>query len=112
MSKEFVPVLSVSDLADNSSVALTVNGIELLVCNADGAFHCVENVCSHRALPLSGGRIRRCAIICPEHGMPFDLATGRPKGQLTDKPLRVFETRVVEGWIEVGLSTEIESEGA
>ena len=101
MSGEFHAVAMASELPNNSSKLVIVNGQKLLVCNADGQFYCVDSVCTHRVTSLEGGRIRRCTVICPEHGMPFDLKTGAPKGQLTDRPLRVFETRVVDGQIEV-----------
>lgn len=99
----FVSIAAMEELPNNSSKAVTVNGLNLLLCNADGEFFCVENQCTHRAFSLAGGRIRRCMVLCPEHGMPFDLRTGNPKGQLTDKPLRTFETRVVDGQVEVKL---------
>jgi nitrite reductase/ring-hydroxylating ferredoxin subunit len=34
--------------------------------------------------------------------MRFRLSTGEAIGQLTDKPINVFETRVVEGIVHVG----------
>ena len=106
MIADFFPVATIADLPNNSSKAITVNGLKLLLCHADGEFFCVQNECTHRAFSLEGGRIRRCMVLCPEHGMPFDLRTGNPKGQLTDKPLRTFETRVVDGQVEVAVPVE------
>ncbi|GLV26762.1 Rieske (2Fe-2S) protein [Sphingobium sp. Cam5-1] len=107
MSADFLPVAAAADLPNNSSKPITVNGLDLLLCHADGEFFCVQNECTHRAFSLAAGRIRRCMVLCPEHGMPFDLRTGNPKGQLTDKPLRTFETRVVDGQVEVAVPAEV-----
>ena len=103
MDLNFLPALRAEELAPNSSRAVTLNGQSILVCNADGEFHAVENLCSHQASPLEGGRVRRCTIICPLHGMPFDLRTGAPKGQLTDKPIRTFPVRTVDGMVEIAV---------
>lgn len=105
MSDAFVPIANIADLpGTNSSIAVTFGQIELLLCNADGQIFCVENRCSHRDFPLAGGRIRRCMVLCPEHGVPFDLRTGMPRGELTKVPLRTFEIRIVDGVIELETS--------
>lgn len=108
MSADFFPVAAAADLPNNSSKAITLNGLSLLLCKADGEFFCVQAECTHRSFSLETGRIRRCMVLCPEHGMPFDLRTGKPKGQLTNKPLRVFETRVVDGQVEVAVPVEVD----
>jgi len=105
MSSNFVPIASLADLAQiNSSIAVKQDGIDLLLCNADGQIFCVENRCTHRDFPLAGGRIRRCMVLCPEHGVPFDLRTGAPKGELTKVALRIFPVRIVDGVIEIDMS--------
>jgi len=103
MQYRFARVFEAISLELNSSRAVVIGALSVLVCNADGEFFAVENVCSHQANPLEGGRIRRCTLSCPLHGMPFDLRTGEPRGQLTNKPLRTFPVRVVDGVVEVGL---------
>ena len=78
-----------------------INGVSVLVCYTQGVFLAVENRCSHQNRLLADGRIRNGYIFCPLHGMRFRLSTGEAIGQLTDKPINVFETRVVDGIVQV-----------
>lgn len=103
MSVEFETAFSLDSLARNANRAVELSGTSILVCNADGEIFAVENVCSHQTSPLEGGRVRRCMIFCPLHGMPFDLRTGEARGQLTNKGIRTFPVRITDGMIEIGL---------
>ena len=103
---DFHTVAEAASIPDNSSVAAELNGLALLVCNADGNFYVVENRCTHQNQPLAGGRIRSGYLSCPIHGMRYKLETGDPLGQLSKQPLRTFPTRVVEGRVEVSLGAE------
>ena len=94
-------VCAASELADRESRVVTIDGNEILVCNSGGQFYAIDNRCPHAQSELAGGRIRRGMISCPLHGMLFDLATGEPKGALTDRPLTRYTVRTVDGEIEV-----------
>ena len=54
------------------------------------------------AARLSGGKVRRGAIMCPLHGARFDLASGRCLGGAYPD-LRGFPLRIEQGVIEVAL---------
>jgi 3-phenylpropionate/trans-cinnamate dioxygenase ferredoxin subunit len=103
VTKPFVAVAKVDEIAINSSKAFFVSGVDVLVCNARGEFHAIKNLCTHQRAKLEGGRIRNCAISCPLHGVIFNLKTGVPRGQLTNVPVEVFEVRVVDGQVEVAV---------
>ncbi len=100
---EFQTVARTDQLAVNQSLAIELDGTALLVCNTGDEFVVVENRCSHQDQPLEKGRIRNGYIFCPIHGMRFKLADGEAVGQLTRVPIRVFETRVLDGDIQVKL---------
>jgi 3-phenylpropionate/trans-cinnamate dioxygenase ferredoxin subunit len=101
---EFRTVALTADIPNNSSIALQLEGMDLLVCHSGGEFVVVENRCSHQDQPLEGGRIRNGYIFCPVHGMRYKLTDGGAVGQLTRKPINVFETRVLEGEVQVRLT--------
>ena len=98
---DFRTIIRVSDLPDNKGVPVEVDGVSVLVCRSGDEIVAVENRCSHQAQPLAEGRIRNGYIFCPVHGMRFRLATGEAIGQLTQKPIRTFETRVVNDEVQV-----------
>ena len=100
---DFKGVARADDIPINSSLALEIDGIAVLVCNSSGEFIAVENRCSHQEKPLENGRIRNGYIFCPFHGMRYRLASGEAIGQLTRIPINVFETRVQDGEVQVRL---------
>ena len=79
-----------------------LNGYEILVGVTSRGYFAVENNCPHQNKPLCGGRIRHGHISCPVHGMRFNLETGAPVGQLTNKSIKVYEARANGDWLEVG----------
>lgn len=101
----FHDVFPASELDDNTSKAITLEGKNILICNAGGELYAVNNICTHQHAELEGGRIRNCFISCPLHGVRFNLETGKPMGQLTNVPLPTYPLEVSEaGMIRVGLS--------
>lgn len=100
---QFHPVFPAADLEKNASRTVEVEGRQVLVCNAGGEFYAVQNLCTHQASSLEGGRIRNCFISCPLHGARFDLRDGSTKGALTSQPLETYPVRVVDGTVEVSV---------
>lgn len=95
-----------------------VDGQKILFIWHQEKIHAVQAQCSHFKLPLSKGEVTdKCSIICPFHKSEFDLNTGKvqcwspwPKavGNLLGKivkpkPLKVYETQVIEGMVFVNL---------
>jgi len=103
VDEKFFHALPADELAPNTNKAVDINGVDVLICNAAGEFHAIANLCPHQASALEGGRVRGCFIACPLHGVRFDLRDGSPKGQLTNRPVKVYKTRVVDGNVEVCL---------
>ncbi|MCZ0944672.1 MAG: Rieske 2Fe-2S domain-containing protein [Gammaproteobacteria bacterium] len=100
---EYRTIAQVADVPTNGSKLVVVDGRGLLVCNSRDEIHVVENRCSHQDQPLDGGRVRNGYIFCPVHGMRFKLDNGEAIGQLTRVPLCVFDSRVVDGKVQVRL---------
>ena len=98
---DFQTVATASDVPENTGLAVELDGVSLLICRSGEEIVVVENRCSHQNQPLADGRIRNGYIFCPVHGMRFRLKTGEAIGQLTRVPIKVFETRVVDGDVQV-----------
>ena len=99
----FVALLSVDELPAGAMRAFDVAGRSILVCNAGGQIHAVENACTHAAVPLLPGRLRGCILECPLHGGRFDLRDGRAVAGPPRRPLPRFEVRIEGGRIAVQL---------
>jgi 3-phenylpropionate/trans-cinnamate dioxygenase ferredoxin subunit len=69
-------VAKTADVAPGTTRKVVVDGAELLVCNVDGTFYAIEDVCTHDGGELDQGELEGCRIMCPRHGAYFDVTTG------------------------------------
>ncbi len=97
----FIPVCDLEELPDGTTKAVRVGDLNILLCRSRGDVFAIENKCSHQNTALTGGRLRNGYISCPLHGVRFELATGKPSGQLTRVALQTYAVRVEAGRVEV-----------
>ncbi|MDG1311894.1 MAG: Rieske 2Fe-2S domain-containing protein [Porticoccaceae bacterium] len=89
-------LIPATDITDNQTVPVTLDGKNILICKANGDFYAVDNMCTHQRAELTGGRIRNCYLACPLHGVRFDLRTGKPMGELTRVPLKTYDVSLAD----------------
>ena len=77
---EFVKVARTDEILSGRAKLVEANGQEIAVFNIDGAFHAIDNTCSHVGGPLSEGELDGCEVTCPWHGAVFDVTTGQVLG--------------------------------
>lgn len=94
-----IPVLPMASLSDGDSAACRVEGRDLLVVFAEGAYFAVDALCSHAGQSLANGRIVGREIICPLHGARFDLRTGACTKSPASQPLTTYPVLVEGGKI-------------
>lgn len=107
-----------SDLPPGKHMLVNVQNLEIGIYNVGGTFYALHNMCPHQFGPACAGPVSGEAVcshatgwqmelvrdgeilVCPWHGMEFDLTTGQC---LTMKQMRVrtFPVRVDEGEIRV-----------
>lgn len=78
------------------------DGTAIAVYNVAGEFYAIENVCTHDGNELASGVVEGDQVICPRHGARFCLRSGRALTPPAYEPVRTFQTRVVDGQVEVG----------
>jgi nitrite reductase (NADH) small subunit len=59
--------------------------------------------CPHRGGPLADGLVGRHSVICPLHGLLFDLRTGEAPGR-DCAPLEIYRVNVIAGELIVDLT--------
>jgi len=101
----FVPVCAVTDIPNGGHRAFEVAGVPVLLVNLNRQFYAWHNRCTHLDFPLDGGRQMGWELMCRKHGARFDVRTGQALGGPAVNPLRRYETRVVEGVVEVGVGS-------
>jgi anthranilate 1,2-dioxygenase ferredoxin component len=93
---------SADSFVDAHPTSHALGGWQVLVARVDGAIVAVNDRCTHAAARLSGGRIRRGAVLCPLHGARFDLASGSCLGG-AHAALRRFDVRDIDGIVEIAV---------
>jgi metal-sulfur cluster biosynthetic enzyme/nitrite reductase/ring-hydroxylating ferredoxin subunit len=73
----FVPVAKTTELPDPGQMLLEVEDRIVVLFHVDGAYFCIDDVCTHDGGPLSEGWLVNHTIACPRHGAKFDIRTGK-----------------------------------
>jgi nitrite reductase/ring-hydroxylating ferredoxin subunit/uncharacterized membrane protein len=103
---EFVPVVYTQRLNQAEAVRVEVNGYAIALARVGDQYYAVQDFCTHRQGPLSEGRLCDGEVECPWHRSRFDLSTGRPTHGPAKEPLKTFETRVVDGVVQIRVPAE------
>ena len=77
---EFVKVATVDEVPAGQAKLVEVNGQEIALFNLGGAFHALDNSCTHVGGPLCEGEITGTEVTCPWHGAVFDVTSGQVLG--------------------------------
>ncbi|HEU4653415.1 MAG TPA: non-heme iron oxygenase ferredoxin subunit [Steroidobacteraceae bacterium] len=91
-----------ADIPPGDFAQVEVDGIWVAVFNVNGSFYAIEDVCTHDGGGLAGGAMEGDVVICPRHGAKFCLRTGAALTPPAYEPVRCYQTRVVDGVVEVG----------
>ncbi len=105
---------AVDDFADDTRIAVSTGGREVVVFRYQDTFHAVENRCAHSGGPVGEGVLlgrveavmgpdgsclgerfstEQIHLVCPWHGWEYDLATGEFAG---DRRVKLRRFDVVE----------------
>jgi 3-phenylpropionate/trans-cinnamate dioxygenase ferredoxin subunit len=90
----FVKVATRSELPPGGKKLVEIDGRAIALFNLDGAFHAIDDVCTHDGGPLAEGELNGCEIQCPRHGARFDIRTGQPLSMPAIEPVAVHATEV------------------
>jgi 3-phenylpropionate/trans-cinnamate dioxygenase ferredoxin subunit len=69
-------VARAADISPGTAKAFHLDTIDVLVCNVDGTFYAIEDLCTHDGGALDQGTLHGRCVVCPRHGASFDVVTG------------------------------------
>ena len=69
-------VADVSQIPPGAARRVVVDDTEVLLCNVEGKFFAIEDICTHDGGPLDQGTLEGACVVCPRHGATFDVRTG------------------------------------
>ena len=100
-------IARVDELPDRELTALEVTGQPVVAYRHGDRVEVLSDTCSHLSASLADGRVGtergEACVTCPWHDSVFSLATGEVVHGPATSPQPRFETRVVDGTLEVRL---------
>ena len=92
----FTKVATTDEVPPGVMRKVTVDGVDVVLANADGKYYAIGDVCTHEGGPLDEGTFHGNEVECPWHGSRFDLRSGEVTQGPADTPVPGFEV-MVEG---------------
>ncbi len=105
VNQQYVPALALDDFPQSGIASVVLGGWHVLIAKVGDDFFALNDRCSHAASPLSTGRLRHGAIMCPLHGARFELASGKCIGG-ANRAVPSFRVRIASGMVEVAVPSE------
>ena len=90
----FEPAAKVDDVAAGTVKVVEVGGRSIALCNLEGRFYAVDDLCTHDNGPLGEGSLFNGTIECPRHGARFDVQTGAVKALPAVRAVRTYPVQV------------------
>jgi len=100
---EYVRVASTGDIEPGRVQVFEVNGRQIAICNVDGTFYAIDDVCTHDGGSLDQGELEGNEIECPRHGALFDVTTGKALTLPAVRPVETYEVQVEGDDIKVAV---------
>lgn len=98
---EFVKVARLGEIAVGQAKLIEAGDKEIALFNVGGAFHAIDNNCTHVGGPLCEGELDGTEVICPWHGAAFDVTSGAVLGPPATTPVSRYNVRIEGSDIEV-----------
>jgi len=101
---DFVRVATAGDVPDPGAIVVEVDGEMIALFHVGGAYHALDDVCTHDGGPLASGEITDLKVACPRHGAKFDLRTGAALSMPAVRATRAHDVKIEAGgvWVRLG----------
>lgn len=99
----FLKAAETKDVLPGMVKAVELDGRSIAICNVDGEYYAVDDVCTHDGGPLGSGKLCDGQIECPRHGARFDVRSGRPVVFPAVSPIRTYAVEIDGDDVRVSL---------
>ena len=90
----FSAVAKTADTAPGTISVHEVDGVRIALCNVNGRFYAIDDVCTHDGGPLDQGELEGNLVECPRHGARFDVTDGRAVTLPAVRPVKTYKVQV------------------
>ncbi|MBM3262616.1 MAG: non-heme iron oxygenase ferredoxin subunit [candidate division Zixibacteria bacterium] len=98
---QFIKAAEPGEVQPGKMKLVEVDRREIALCNVDGQFFAVDNICPHQGAPLCEGELDGNNLWCPWHGASFDVRNGAVLSPPAYTPIASFPVRVTAGGVEI-----------
>lgn len=74
---DFIKIAETSDIPAGRVKVVVVGDRRIALCNVDGQFFAIDDLCTHDGGALDQGELQGDVIECPRHGARFSVRTGK-----------------------------------
>jgi 3-phenylpropionate/trans-cinnamate dioxygenase ferredoxin subunit len=100
-TRHYCKVAEVDALPRGKTLCVEIDGREILLCHTAEGIFAVDNLCTHAAERLCGGKLKGHRILCPLHGAAFDVRDGSALTRPASVALATYAVRVDDDGIAV-----------
>ncbi len=101
----FTSAIRLDELTEATPARVELDGVPVCLVRTGDDVRALHDVCSHQRWSLADGVVYGDGVECSLHGSTFDLDTGAPSSLPATTAVPTFATRVVDGSVEVDVST-------
>jgi nitrite reductase/ring-hydroxylating ferredoxin subunit len=101
--RKYVEIARIEEIPKNGMKAFSLEGQEILLVNVQRKLYAVGNRCPHMGYPLYFGSLEGKVLTCGFHSAKFDLTTGKVLNSVTQKPLKIFKTKIQNSQVFIKL---------
>ena len=94
------------ELVQNAGRRYDVGDHRIAVFLIGTDIYAIGDRCSHADASLSEGELFDNEVECPRHGSAFDVTTGVPASLPATSPVPVYETRQLDGAVQVRIKEQ------
>jgi 3-phenylpropionate/trans-cinnamate dioxygenase ferredoxin subunit len=100
---DFIKVAETSDIPAGRVKVVVVGDRRIALCNVDGQFFAIDDLCTHDGGALDQGELQGDVIECPRHGARFSVRTGKVLALPAVKALDTYPLTVEGSEIRLAL---------
>ena len=99
--KDWKDVIAVASLEKNWVTRVDFGARKLAIYDTPSGVFASLALCNHGGADLCDGYFDGHVIECPLHQGAFDVRTGKPIAAPATRPMKIFETRVENGTVQI-----------
>jgi 3-phenylpropionate/trans-cinnamate dioxygenase ferredoxin subunit len=96
-------IAKVSETPPGTISVHEAGGVRIALCNVNGRFYAIDDVCTHDGAPLDQGELEGDLVECARHGAKFDVTSGRAVVLPAIRPVKTYPVQIEGDDVQVDI---------